>query len=376
MSLPYVPRKRLDFGVITNEDLKPGGAESLAGCRTLVLSVRPEYWTRTMLDLLELSVHLATPIAPAAARGSPPGWFARHGAELTHYRTSHLTHMITMMNSDVPERTLNDGNTLPVLGFGTYTLNGEGAVEVICSAIEQGYRLLDSAFDYENEGALGEAVRQAGVAREELRLTSKLPGRHHSYGEAINTVHESLYRAGLDYYDLYLIHWPNPSQGKYVDAWRALVELQRQGVVRSIGVSNFLQTHLQNIIHETGVTPSVNQIEMHPYFPQVEQREFDSNLGIVTEAWTPLGRTTPLLAEPAVAAVATAHDKTVAQTILRWHVQLGAVPLPKSSSRERQRENLELFNFQLTDAEMNAITALGRPDGRTFAEDPAVHEEY
>ena len=173
-----------------------------------------------------------------------------------------------MTNVSIPDITLNDGTTLPAIGFGTYRLNGSAGVASIVSGIKTGYRLLDSAFNYENEGAVGEAIRRAGVPREELRVISKLPGRHHRFDEAITTIEESLYRAQLDYYDLYLIHWPNPSKGLYTEAWQAFVEARTRGLIRSIGVCNFLPEHLEKIIDETGETPSVNQVELHPYFPQ------------------------------------------------------------------------------------------------------------
>ena len=280
------------------------------------------------------------------------------------------------MALDVPGLTLNDGTTVPAVGFGTYPLNGAGGVQAIRSAVDQGYRLLDSAFNYENEGTVGEAVRTCGIPREDLRIVSKLPGRHHAYAEAIDTIQESVYRAGLDYYDLYLIHWPNPRIGKYAEAWKALVDAQAGGLVRSIGVCNFLPEHLERIIQATGVTPSVNQIELHPYFPQREQRAFNAAAGILTQSWSPLGRANALLAEPVISAIAKAHGKSITQVILRWHVQLGAMPLPKSAHPDRQRENLELFDFALTDAEMASITGLGRADGRTNDQDPAFYEEF
>jgi len=276
----------------------------------------------------------------------------------------------------VPELTLNDGTTLPAAGLGTYKLSGAGGVEAMRGAIARGYRLLDSAFNYENEGAVGEAVRTCGVPREELRITSKLPGRHHAYAEAVTTVEESLYRGGLDYYDLYLIHWPNPRQQRYAEAWQALVDARARGLVRSIGVCNFLPEHLEHVIAQTGVTPSVNQVELHPYFPQERQRAFDASLGIVTQSWSPLGRGTALLAEPVLQAVARAHGRSVSQVVLRWHLQLGALPLPKSADPERQRENLGIFDFELTGEQMASITALGRPDGRIRGQDPAVYEEF
>lgn len=279
-------------------------------------------------------------------------------------------------SSNIPQITLNDGTTLPAVGFGTYTLNGAAGVDDMVRAIHNGYRLLDSAFNYENEGAVGRAVAQCGVAREELRIISKLPGRHHAYDEALVTVEESLYRSGLDYFDMYLIHWPNPIQGHYVEAWRAMIEVQKRGWVRSIGVCNFLPEHLQRLIDETGVTPSINQIELHPYFPQAEQRAWDKAHGIMTQSWSPLGRASQILQDPMIKSIAERLGKSIPQVILRWHTQLGAIPIPKASSDERQRENLALFDFALTDEDMAQIATLARPDGRIMDMDPARYEEF
>lgn len=275
----------------------------------------------------------------------------------------------------IPTRTLNDGSALPAIGFGTYPLKDGEAVSAIVSAIEVGYRLLDSAVNYGNEKAVGEAVRVCGLPREELLVTSKIPGRDHGYDDAIASVHGSLERLGLDYLDLHLVHWPNPRVGKYAEAWRALVDLRAQGLVRTIGVSNFTAAHLDRIIDETGVTPAVNQIELHPCFPQVDLRAVNAERGIQTESWSPLGKRQAPFAEPAVAAAAASHDVTPGQVILRWQVQLGSIPIPKSATPERQRANLDVFAFELSEAEMSAITALGRPNGRLFGGDPDTHEE-
>lgn len=277
--------------------------------------------------------------------------------------------------TNIPDLRLNDGNRLPAIGLGAWSLNGARGVEAIVSALRQGYRLIDSAFNYENEGALGEAIRRAGIPRESLRVTSKLPGRHHRYDEALATVEESLWRAGLDYYDLYLIHWPNPKQDLYVEAWQALIEARRRGLVRSIGVSNFLPAHLERIMSETGVAPAVNQVEMHPRFPQIEQRVFDKAHGIVTEAWSPLGRG-ELLREPGLTAIAERLARSVGQVVLRWHHQSGSLPLPRSASPERQAENLAIFDFVLSNEDMAQIAALARPDGRLRDQDPARYEEF
>ena len=178
------------------------------------------------------------------------------------------------MNTFIPEITLNDGVSLPVIGLGTYTLKGNEGANAIQSAIDLGYRLIDSAYNYENEGTVGEAIRRSSVPREQLRITSKLPGRYQEYEKAVYTIQESLYRANLDYYDLYLIHWPNPSQDHYVEAWQALIDAKKWGLIRSIGVCNFLPEHIERLENETGVKPSINQIELHPYFNQEQQRKW------------------------------------------------------------------------------------------------------
>jgi 2,5-diketo-D-gluconate reductase A len=275
----------------------------------------------------------------------------------------------------LPTYQLNDGATLPAIGFGTYPLTGEEGITAIQSALETGYRLLDTAVNYGNEAEVGEAIRRSGVPRDEIQVASKIPGRHHGYDDAMASVRGSIQRLGLEYLDLHLIHWPNPRVGKYREAWRALVDLREQGLVHSIGVSNFTAEHLETIIDDTGVTPAVNQIELHPYFPQSVMRDVNEKYGIRTESWSPLGKRQAPLAEPAVAGPAERYGVTPGQVILRWHVQLGAIPIPKSATPERQRQNLDVFGFELTDDEVAAITALGRPDGRLFGGDPDTHEE-
>ncbi|WP_320006328.1 aldo/keto reductase [Maridesulfovibrio sp.] len=278
--------------------------------------------------------------------------------------------------SSIPYLKMNDGNSVPALGFGTYKLNGSAGVEAMVNALRAGYRLLDSAFKYENEGAVGEAIRRSGIPREDILVTSKVPGLRHRYTEALYSVEESLYRAGLDYYDFYLIHWPNPSQGLYVEAWQALIEARKRGLVRSIGCSNFLPEHMQRLIDETGVVPAVNQIELHPYFIQQEQRAWHDGHGIITQSWSPLGRDNSAMQESLIHDIAGAHGKSVAQVILRWHVQLGALPIPKATSPARQLENLSVFDFELSADEMVAINGLDRPDGRRKDQHPAYYEEY
>lgn len=274
----------------------------------------------------------------------------------------------------VPTHTLNDGNAIPVLGLGTYRLTGEEGIEAIVSAVGAGYRLIDTAVNYGNEEEVGEAIRRSGVPRDELFVTSKLPGRHHAFDEAIASTKESLQRLGLDHLDLHLIHWPNPRVDLYTDAWRAFVELREQGLVRSVGVSNFTEQHLTRIIDDTGVTPAVNQVEMHPWFPQVEMRTVHDRLGIRTESWSPLAKR-KVFDEQAVRDAAANHGVTPSQVVVRWHVQLGSIPIPKSATPERQRENLDVFGFELGDDEVAAITGLGRPDGRLWGGDPDTNEE-
>jgi diketogulonate reductase-like aldo/keto reductase len=247
------------------------------------------------------------------------------------------------------------------------------AERAVATALESGYRLLDTATNYRNETGVGRGVAAGGVPREEILVTTKLPGRHHGHEETLASFEESRARLGLEYVDLYLIHWPLPRADKYVDSWKAMIKLREDGLVRSIGVSNFTAAHIERLEKETGVLPSVNQIELHPLFPQDELRAFHAEKGIVTESWSPLGRGSDLLDDPAVAGVAEAHGVTPGQVILRWHVQLGALPIPKSGDPERQRTNLDVFGFELTEAEMAAIA--DRPH-RRLGGDPEVHEEF
>ena len=279
------------------------------------------------------------------------------------------------MTFDIPRYTLNDGQSVPVIGFGTYPLRGNDGVEAMVHALGAGYRLLDTAVNYGNEEEVGEAVRRSGLPREDVQVTSKIPGRHHEYDQAIGSVEQSLRRMRFDYLDRVMIHWPNPGVGKYVEAWRALVELRNRGLVRSIGVSNFTEQHLLAVIEDSGVTPAVNQVELHPYFPQQEMLRVHTDLGIQTEAWSPIGKRSAPFAEPPVSDPSERYGVTPALVILRWHLQRRSLPLPKSATPQRQRQNLDLFGFELTDAEVDAITALARPDGRLFGGDPDNHEE-
>ncbi|OIH97302.1 aldo/keto reductase [Curtobacterium sp. MCBA15_001] len=275
--------------------------------------------------------------------------------------------------SPAPTVELNDGHRMPLLGLGTYSLDGDEGTAAVGAAIASGYRLLDTALNYGNEDAVGRAVREADVPREELVVTSKLPGRHHGYDEAHRSIDETLANLGLDHVDLYLIHWPNPSVDRFVETWKAFVDLRDSGKVRSIGVSNFTPEHLDRIIDATGVAPAVNQVELHPYFPQAALRAFHAERGIVTESWSPLAKRSELLTEQPITDAAAAHGVTPGQVVLRWHTQLDAVPVPKSGDTDRQRENLDVFGFTLTDDQVAAISGLER--GRLWDGDPETHEE-
>lgn len=279
----------------------------------------------------------------------------------------------------LPTLTLNDGHTLPAIGFGTYPLVGDAGGAVVRSALDHGYRLLDSAVNYENEGVVGAALRgfltETGVARGDVTVQTKLPGRHHDFDRALASGEESRARLGLDRIDVLLIHWPNPITGKYREAWRALVELRERGVVRTIGVSNFTPRLLDEVIEDSGVVPAINQVELHPYFPQVDLLAKHAELGIVTQAWSPLGKRQAPYGEPVVVEAAERLGVTPAQVILRWHLERGTLPLPKSATPSRQAENLAVDGLTLLPEEVAAITALAREDGRLFDGDPERHEE-
>lgn len=280
------------------------------------------------------------------------------------------------MSLSIPEITLNDGVALPVVGLGTYKLKGHEGVNAINHAIDTGYRLIDTAYNYENEGTVGEAVRRSSVARQELKITSKLPGRYQEYDKAVTAIQESLFRANLDYYDVFLIHWPNPKQDTYVEAWQALIDAKKWGLVRSIGVCNFLPEHIERLEKETGTKPSINQIELHPFFNQEEQRLWHYENNIRTQSWSPLARANDVLQNNTIKKIADHHNKSISQIILRWHHQLGAISIPKSSSPKRQLENISIFDFYLDEAEMSIMNELTRPDGRINNQDPADYEEF
>lgn len=271
--------------------------------------------------------------------------------------------------------TLNDGTSIPAIGFGTYPLRGQAGTDAILSALDVGYRLIDSAVNYGNEDAVGRAVARTDVPRDQIVVTTKIPGRDHGFDETLASFDRSAAALGLDTIDLYLIHWPNPSVDRFVDTFRAMVRLKEDGRVRSVGVSNFTPEFLTRVADATGVMPAVNQVELHPFFPQVELRAFHAEHGVVTESWSPLGKGAPVKEAAPIVAASAAHGATAAQVILRWHQQIGSVPIPKSGDPDRQRQNLDIEGFTLTDDEVAAITGLGRPDGRLFGADPNTHEE-
>ncbi|MDN5854069.1 MAG: aldo/keto reductase [Actinomycetia bacterium] len=276
--------------------------------------------------------------------------------------------------SAVTAKELNDGRSMPAIGFGTWQLRGDDGVTAMGAALECGYRMIDTAARYENEGAVGRAVAESGLPRESLFITTKLPGDDQGYDATMRACEGSLQRLGLQYVDLYLIHWPLPRIDRYVDTWRAFVALREQGLARSIGVSNFTGAHLDRLVRETDVVPAVNQIEMHPLLPQAQQRAYDRDHGIVTQGWSPLGRKSDLLDSPVLAEIADTHGVSVGQVVLRWHVEMGAVPLPKSAHSGRIAQNYDVFGFTLSANELEAIGTLDR--GQRLGGDPDTHEEF
>lgn len=272
---------------------------------------------------------------------------------------------------------LSDGQHLPEIGFGTYKLNGFAGTQSILSAVDAGYRLFDTAFNYQNEGTVGQAIQQSHVNRDELIITSKLPGKYYSsYQDSIDLIQESLYRSKLDYFDLYLLHWPNPIDDHYLEAWHTLIQAQKFGLVKSIGVCNFLPEHIERLKKETNILPVVNQVELHPYFNQQELREYNNTQNILTQAWSPLGCASAILKDPVLVELAKKYHKNIGQLVLKWEISLGVLPIPKASSYARQKGNLDLFDFEISSSDMQRINDLTKPDGRTNNQDPAVYQEF
>ncbi|WP_129664168.1 aldo/keto reductase [Phytoactinopolyspora endophytica] len=263
----------------------------------------------------------------------------------------------------VPTITLNNGVEIPQLGFGVFKVEPEKTKETTLTALDVGYRHIDTAEMYGNEKGVGEAVRTSGISRDEIFVTSKLNNSFHAYDDAIKAFDRTMADLGLDYLDLFLIHWPLPKVGDFVETWKAMEEISRSGRCRAIGVSNFQPHHLQRLLDETETVPAVNQIEVHPYLTQDDVREFGSRHGIATEAWSPLAKGA-VAGDPTLVRIAEQHGKTPAQVTLRWHIQRGDIVFPKSANRSRMEANFDVFDFELGDDDVATIAGLNR-DERT-----------
>jgi 2,5-diketo-D-gluconate reductase A len=273
-------------------------------------------------------------------------------------------------SSQISQISLRDGEQIPQIGFGVFLVPPTETVEVVLHALNTGYRHIDTAAAYRNEAEVGQAIRASGLERGDVFVTTKCWNDDHGYEQATRALHASLERLEMSHVDLYLIHWPVPAHDKYVETWKAFIDMRAEGLVRSIGVSNFQPAHLERIIAETGETPTINQIELHPYFQQRGLVHEHERLGVVTEAWSPLARG-KLLDDPAIVAIAEAHAKTTGQVVIRWHLQRGNVVFPKSATPARIEENFHVFDFELSAAEMQAIDELDAgdrigPDPDTF----------
>ncbi|WP_010551938.1 aldo/keto reductase [Brachybacterium paraconglomeratum] len=270
----------------------------------------------------------------------------------------------------VPAPPFHDGSSVPQLGYGVWQVEDEVAADVVRQAIDAGYRHIDTAAGYQNEGGVGRAVKAADVPREDLFITTKLANEDQGFDSAKAALDASLEKLDTDYVDLYLIHWASPQRGKYLESWKALIELQQEGKAKSIGVSNFPIPQLEEIIAETGVVPVMHQIELHPQFQQSELRRYHAEKGILTEAWSPLGQGGDILKDPVITAIAEAHGVDAGQVIIAWHLAIGNVVIPKTVTPERIVSNLAAAQLVLTDEEVERIDGLDRADGRIGA-DPA-----
>jgi 2,5-diketo-D-gluconate reductase A len=285
-----------------------------------------------------------------------------------------MADMTAPLATPIPTIPLNDGHSIPLLGLGTWPMSDAEAAESVPTALEMGYRQVDTAAKYENEVGVGRGLASSGVSRDELYVVTKLRGSEQGYESAKDALGRSLERLGLDYVDLYLIHWPLPRLDKYVDSFRAMVELKEQGLIRSVGVSNFTRSHLERLIDEVGVVPAVNQIQLSPATARREIRAFHEEIGVVTQAWSPLGRQHRLVGDPTIEALAEEYERTPAQVMLRWEVQQGIVTIPKSTDPERQRSNASVFDFELGDEAMERLATLDL--GEQAAPDADRHEEF
>ena len=273
--------------------------------------------------------------------------------------------------TDIPGIALNDGRTIPQIGYGVWEVPNTTVARNIVTAVEAGYRSIDTAQGYDNEEGVGRGIVECGLLREQLFITSKLRTSHQGYDATLKSFMGSLDRLGLDYLDLFLIHWPVPKHDRYSDTWKAFIQLQRDGRIRSIGVSNFLPEYIERIIGDHGVAPAVNQIELHPEFQQRDIREFHRRHNIAIECYSPLGRGA-VLDNPTIKQIADKHGKSPAQVVLRWHVQEGLIAIPKSVHAERIKANIDVFDFALDDGDMAGIAALDRPNGKMLS-DPATN---
>ncbi|MFG2932447.1 aldo/keto reductase [Streptomyces achromogenes] len=276
------------------------------------------------------------------------------------------------MSSNVPPIILNNGVEMPQLGYGVWQVPDDEAERSVATALQAGYRSIDTAAIYGNEEGTGKAIAASGLPREEIFVTTKVWNSDQGYDATLRAFDTSLAKLGLDYVDLYLIHWPLPSRDAYVDTYKAFEKLYADKRVRAIGVSNFLPEHLRRLTEETSVVPAVNQIELHPHLQQRESRAVHEELGIATEAWSPLGQGKGLLEVPAIVAIARKHDRTPAQVVLRWHLQLGNIVIPKSVTPSRIEENIAVFDFSLDDEDLAAISALN--EDRRLGPDPATFD--
>ncbi|WP_405746240.1 aldo/keto reductase [Streptomyces sp. NBC_01525] len=274
--------------------------------------------------------------------------------------------------SQVPTITLNNGVTMPQLGFGVWQVPDAEAAVAVGHALEAGYRSIDTAAIYGNEAGTGRALAASGIPRDELFVTTKLWNSEQGYDATLRAFDASLDKLGLEQVDLYLIHWPLPAKDTYIDTYRAFEKISAEGRARAIGVSNFLPAHLERLMGETSIVPAVNQIELHPYFPQADSRAVHARHGIATEAWSPLGQGKNLLAEPVLTEIAAKHGVTPAQVVLRWHLQLGNVVIPKSVTPSRIAANLDVFGFELDDADLAAVAGLD--NGTRLGPDPAAFD--
>ena len=275
-----------------------------------------------------------------------------------------------------PVLTFNDGNTIPQLGYGVWQVEDDVAEKVVVQAFEAGFRHIDTAKIYGNEAGVGRAIERSGLTPEDIFITTKLWNADQGYESTLKAFEESMDRLGLETLDMYLIHWMQPKQDKYVDTWKALIELQKQGRVKTIGVSNFTKEGLQHLIDETGVVPAINQIELHPFFNQAELREFHASKGILTQAWSPLGQGGELLESAVIGQIAAKHDATPAQVVIAWHLAIGNVVIPKSVTESRIRENYAALDVSLDETDVQAINGMDNSAegaGR-IGPDPAVSD--